>query len=415
MDLARQGPRKRRRAVVLGALGAAGVALALTFWRAPLAAAPAIDKSSIWIERVRRGDLLRQVPVQGTLVPERVQWLSAAQAAHVAEILLRPGAQVEPDSVVVVLENVELELAALEAERQAASAASALIQLDVRTEAEEKAELALLGGLRAELESAERHAASAEQLARQALISDAEHKDSLSTKAGLAARVGAAEQRHHVLLSGRHRQLEAQRAELLHLREIANFRRRQLAGLEVRAGIRGVVQEVPLERGQWVAIGALLAKIAEPGHLKADVKVAEANARDVYRGMPVRFDSPAGNFRGHVERVDPAVVAGSVRLEVLLDEALPSGARTDQAVFGYVELEQLKDVLYVARPAGVQEGAPAGLYRLDPDHTHATRITAQLGRGSAKEVEIKTGLSEGEEIVVSDVSSFEMAPRIQLK
>lgn len=400
---------------MLSALAAAGASAALTVWRAPLAAAPAFDKSTVWIERVRRGDLLRQVPVQGTLVPEHVQWLSAAQAARVKEIVLRPGAAVEPDSVVLILENVELELAALEAERQAASAASALIQLDVRTESEEKAELSVLGGLRAELEAAERHAASAEALAKQALISDAEHRDSISAETGLAARVKAAEARHQVLLTGRQRQLDAQRTELLHLQKIAAFRQQQLAGLRVRAGLRGVVQEVPLERGQWVMAGTLLAKIAEPDHLKADVRVAEANARDVQRAMAVRFESPAGNFRGHVARIDPAVVGGSVRLEVLLEEPLPSGARTDQAVIGYLEIEQLKDVLHVARPAGAQDEASAGLYRLEPDHTHATRITAQLGRGSAKEVEIKTGLSEGDEIVVSDVSSFEMAPRIQLK
>jgi HlyD family secretion protein len=411
--------RRPKSKVRTGALGAAAcvvlIGLVGTLWKSSAAAAPAVDRGSVWTERVKKGDLLRQVPVQGTLVPEHVQWLSAVSAARVGHIVLRAGAQVEPDSVVMVLENADLELAALEAEHQAASAESALIQLDVKTEADAKLEESTLAGLRADLRDAGRHAEAAERLAPEGLMSELDHRDAENKAHGLADRLKTEESRLAVLMTGRDRQLAAQRAEVARLREIALFRRRQLAALEVRAGIRGVVQDVPLENGQWVAVGTLLAKVAEPDLLKADVRVAESYAKDVHKGLSVRFEAPTGDYRGHVTRVDPSVVAGTVRLEVALDGALPPGARADQTATGYVEIEKLGDVLYVARPSGAQDEATAGVFRLDSDHVHATRIAARLGRGSAREVEVVGGLAEGDEIVVSDTSAWETADRIRLK
>jgi HlyD family secretion protein len=189
--------------------------------------------------------MLRQVPVQGTLVPEHVQWLSAVSAARVARIVLRAGAVVDPDTVVVALENADLELAALDVERQAATAESALIQLDVRTRAEQKVQEAGLAGLNADLRDAERHATAASRLAPEGLISAMDYRDSQNKAQGLLDRVQIEESRRDVLGSGRGRQLAAQEAEVAHLREIAKFRRRQLAALEIRAGIKGVVQDVP--------------------------------------------------------------------------------------------------------------------------------------------------------------------------
>jgi multidrug resistance efflux pump len=390
--------------------------LAAVLWRSTATAAvPTVESTSIWTDRVHRGDLLRQVPVQGALVPEHVQWLSATSAARVARIVMRPGAQVDPDTTVLVLENAELELAALESERQASSAASALIQLDVRTHSDEKLQESSLAALRADLRDAERRATAADRLASQGLMGEIDHADAVGKAKGLAERVAAEESRRQLLDMGRSRQIVAQQAEVERLQEIARFRHRQLASLEVHAGIHGIVQEVPLENGQWVAIGTVMAKIAEPDHLKADVKVAETNARDVRRGQAVRFEMPSGNFRGRITRVDPSVVAGSVRLEVALEGDLPSGARADQAVSGYVEIEKLENVLYVARPAGAQDGSSVGVFRLDPERVHASRTTARLGRGSARDVEVVGGLAAGDEIVVSDTSSWETSDRIRLK
>jgi multidrug efflux pump subunit AcrA (membrane-fusion protein) len=336
-------------------------------------------------------------------------------AARVARIAVRPGAAVEADTVVMVLENSELELAALEAERQAAGAETALVQLDVRALAEERLQQASLASLRSDLRDAERHANAAERLAPEGLMSDLDRGGALEKANGLRERVTTEEQRRAVLETGRTRQLAALRAEALRLHEIARFRRQQLAALEIRAGIRGVVQDIPLQNGQWVAVGTVLAKVAEPDRLKAEVKVAEANAKDLRRGLAVRFESPTGPFAGHVERVDPAVIGGSVRLDVMLDGLLPVGARPDQAVTGMVDIEKLPDVLFVARPAGALEGATVGVFRLEPDHQHASRVTARLGRASAKEMEVLSGLAEGDEIVVSDTTAWDGSSRIRLK
>jgi len=416
VDIARKAPRRLPRTVLVAVVGAVLLLGCIgTFWRSSAAAATTVDRSTVWIERVRRGELVRQVPIQGTFVPEHVQWLSAASAARVARIFLRPGARVEPDSVVLVLENAELELAALEAERQAAAAESALVTLDVRTGSDQKLEESTLAGLRADLRDARRHADAADRLAPEGLMSDLDHRDAQNKVAGLLDREQSEEAREQVLVTGRERQLAGQRAELARLREIAAFRRRQIAALQVRAGIQGVVEDVPLENGQWVAIGTVMAKVAEPDRLKADMRVAEGDARDLHKGLGVRFDAPAGGLRGYVERVDPTVIAGSVRVEVTLDGPLPAGARADQTVSGTVEIEKLYDVVCVARPAGAQEGATLGVFRLEPDHVHADRVTARLGRGSAREIEVVVGLAPGDEIVVSDTSTWETTGRVRLK
>jgi multidrug efflux pump subunit AcrA (membrane-fusion protein) len=358
---------------------------------------------------------VREVPVQGTLVPEHVQWLSAVSAARVAHIAVRLGTVVDPDTVVVELENADLELARLEAEHQAASAEATLIQLDVSTSVAEKQQESMVAGMRTELRDAQRHAVAADQLAAQSLVGELDHADALNRAHGLLERLGAETARAEVIESGRQRQLRAQRAEITRLQDIASFRRSQIAALKVRAGVHGVVQEIPLQNGQWVAIGTLLAKVAEPDLLKAEVKVAEANARDLHRGLAVRFESPSGPFRGRVDLVDPTVVGGSVKLTVALDDPSPAGARADQTVTGFVEIETLHDVLFVARPAGARDGDEVSLFRLESDGVHARRTRVALGRGSARTMEVLRGLAPGDTVITSDTSTWEAGERVRLK
>ncbi len=419
MDVARE---PRSRAAKLAPAFAVGLALTAmatvavaSLVRSRAAVAPLVDRASVWTSRVERGDLVREVPTQGTLVPEHVQWLSAVSAARVARIVVRPGAVVDPDTVVVELENADLELARLEAEHQAANAETALIQLDVTTTVNEKQQDATLAGLRADLRDAERHASAAERLAPQGLMSDLDHDDAMNRADGLAARLTSETSRAEAIVSGRGRQLAAQRAEIARLREIAQFRRCQIGALQVRAGIRGVVQEIPLENGQWVAVGTLLAKVAEPDRLKAEVKVAEGNARELHRGLRVRFEAPSGSFVGRIDRVDPAVVGGSVKLTVPLEGPLPPGARADQTETGFVEIDTLHDVLFLDRPAGARDGGAVPLFRLDPDGARAHRTTVALGRGSGRRVEVESGLSAGDTVIVSDTSTWEATDAIRFK
>lgn len=372
-----------------------------------------VERAGVWTERVQRGDLVRQVLAQGTLVPEEVRWLSAESAARVKRISVRPGEAVRADTVVLVLENSELELAALEAERAAATADSLLIQLDVRTDIERRAHSTQLLALQKDLKQATRDAGIVERLQPGGLVSAQEVGATRDSAESLRAQVESERALEQALKRGRRRQLAAQRSEGQRLQEIAAFRQKQLAALEVRAGIAGIVQEIPLESGQWVAIGTTLAKVAKPEKLKAEVRVSQQDAGSVHRGMGVRFESPAGEFRGRVERVDPAVVSGSVRVEVILDGELPAGARVDQSVTAHIEIETLRDVLYVARPSGVQESSSTPLYRMQDADT-ADRITARLGRASNKHIEIQGGLEEGDEVIISDTSSWESVEHVVL-
>lgn len=392
-----------------------GAVLARTAHRSAASAGPVVEHGSLVTARVERGVFVRQVPAQGTLVPEHVQWLSAVSAARVAKIHVRPGALVEPDTIVLTLENAELELAALQAEQQAATARAALIQSDVSTSALEEQQESSLAAYRSDLRDAQRHSAAAAQLAPMGLISDLDHGDVDNKVQGLSERVAAESARRQVLHTGRARQLEAQRAEVARLDEIARFRRKQLAALEVHAGIHGVVEDVPLQNGQWVAIGTVLAKVAEPDHLKAEVKVAEGNARELHKGLSVTFEAPSGAFHGHVERVDPSVVGGTIRVDVELDDAPPPGARADQSVTGYVEIDRIPDALHVERPSGAQDVSTAGVFRLDPDGARATRVTARFGRGSARDIEVAGGLVAGDVVVVSDTSAWDGAESVRIK
>ncbi len=377
--------------------------------------ATAVERSSVLTDVVRRGDLLRQVPAQGTLVPEHVTWLSATSAGRVARIAVRPGAEVEPDTVVLVLANADLELAALEADRAAATAEAALVSLDVKSDADNVAAAAAAATLRRELAHANDARATADRLADAGLLSGLERADTTTKAAVLGDRLTGEEARMRVLTSGRARQLAAQRTEVARLRDIAAFARGRVAALEVRAGTRGIVQDIALESGQWVAVGAQLARIAEPGRLKGDLRVSEAEAADVRRGLPVRFEHGGATFRGRVERVDPAVAKGTVRLEVLIDDALPPGVRADQAATAWIEIETLTNVLHVARPAGALPRVRADVFRVSPDGRGATRTTVQLGRASAREIEIASGLAEGDTVVVSDVAVPSDVPHLRFK
>lgn len=415
MDVARKPRSRATRLAPAVVAGLVGVLAVVSLFRSQAVAAPVVERASVWTSRVERGDLVREVPAQGTLVPEHVQWLSAISAARVAHIAVRPGAVVDPDTVVVELENADLELARLEAEHQAANAEAALIALDVSTAVAGKQQESTLSGLRADLRDAERHASAAESLAPQGLMSDLDHSDAMNKARGLAERLANETSHAEVIASGRQRELAAQRAEIVRLRDIAAFRRRQLSALQVRAGIHGVVQDIPLENGQWVAIGTVLAKVAEPDRLKAEVKVAEGNARELHRGLTVRFEAASGPFRGRIDRVDPAVVAGSVKLTVAFVDTLPPGARADQTVTGFVEIDTLHDVVFVNRPAGARDGEGMSLFRIEGDGTYARRTSVTLGRGSGRQVEIAQGLTPGETVIVSDTSTWQATDRVRLR
>jgi HlyD family secretion protein len=417
MDIVREGfaERKRKKQIVWISAAAVGV-LALTVVLARLKpAAPSVDRGAVWIDAVRRGPMVRQVRGPGTLVPEEFLWIAAATDAQVQRVVIQPGALVTPDSVILELVSPEVTQAALEAESQLRAAEADYQNLEAQLASQALTQESQAAAVVADAEEARLRAEADTELAKAGLVSSLTQRlstlraDQLKKRADLEARrVGRGEE-------GMRAQLAAQRARVQQLSTLWALRRNQAEGLHVRAGLAGVLQEVPVEAGQRVSPGTNLAKVAEPQKLKAELRIAETQAKDVTIGLPAEIDTRNGIVKGRVVRVDPAVREGTVKVDVALEGALPPGARPDLSVDGTIELERLADVLFVGRPAFGQPGSTVGLFRMEPDGKHAVRVSVKLGRASVNTVEIVEGLGEGDQVVLSDMSSWDAVDRVRLR
>lgn len=412
----RRGPLRRHRLAL-----AAAVAVALTLALATAAigqlraAPPTFTRAGLWFGVVERGEMVREVQGNGKLVPEQLQWVTALSAARVEAIFVRPGATVDADTVLLELRNPELEVQALEAERAVAAARTALANARSTLRGDALALEDSLAALRGQEATARRRADSDAALGERGYVSVDESQAAKAQIEALDRRVDLGERRLATLGDGAKERLAAQSEELRRLRAIAAFRQEQLAALRVRAGAAGVIQELPLEVGQWVSPGALLAKIARPDRLKARLAIPETQIKDVALGLRARVDTRDGIVDGEVVRVDPAASKGTVTIDVRLDGPLPRGARPDLNIAGTVEIERLADVLFVRQPAFVQPGAAMGLFREDDDGLHATRTNVHLGRLSASTVEVVAGLREGDRVILSDMSKADDVDRIRLE
>jgi multidrug efflux pump subunit AcrA (membrane-fusion protein) len=378
-------------------------------------AAPVVQRESVWIDTVKRGLMLREVQGQGTLVPEEIRWLSATAPARVERTLVKPGSRVSEQTVLLQLANPDLELSVLEADRGLAAARAELVNLQSSQDGQRLAQESLVATLRAELSDAKRRAAADQELAAKGFLSALELAQTKGKADELGGRVGFELKRLDALSSGLAAQLTAQRAQVERLRSIAAYKHREVEALAVRAGVSGVLQELPLQVGQWVAAGTLLAKVAQPERLKAEIRISEIQAKDVQPGQQASVDTYNGVVRGHVLRVDPAVQAGAVKVDIALDGELPAGARPDLSVQATIELERLPGVLFVGRPAFGHGEHSTTIFRLDPATSAATRVPVQLGKSSAKTIEITAGLREGDQVILSDLSAWQTADRIRLK
>jgi multidrug efflux pump subunit AcrA (membrane-fusion protein) len=412
MDIPR--PRSRRRLGTLIAGGVVAVLAALTFGISRLSnAVPSVARTAVWVDTVKRGELKREVRAPGTLVPEQIRWVSSAWPARVEDIYVKPGTKVDADTVLLKLSNPDLELQALEAERQLASTTATIVDLETQGASTRLIAEGALATLNADSETAKRKAQSDRTLSERGMIATQELQTSLEKTRELSKRVELEQRRLDVVAAGLSTQLAAQREQLKRLKAVAEFRRQQVEGLTVRAGIAGVLEDLPLERGQWVAAGVTLAKVARPDALKAELHIAEAQAHDVTIGQRASIDTRHGIVPGVVTRVDPAVLNATVKVDVALEGPLPKGARPDLSVDGSVELERLPDVLFVGRPAFAQNEGPAELFRLEGDG--AVKVGVTLGRGSVALVEVTQGLKEGDAVILSDMSQYDSNERVQLK
>jgi multidrug resistance efflux pump len=414
LDIARPpAPKRRRYALIAG--GLAAVVLTTVALARLEPAAPTVERATLWTDSVQRGAMIRQVRGPGTLVPERTRWISAVTAGRVEAILVQPGATVEPETVLLELSNPEVQLQMLEAQRQLAAAEAELVNLQTSLETQRLNQDAAVASARANYQEAARTANTSEQLAERGLIARNDASTAKDRAAELATRLRIEEQRLEVMARSAASQLTVQRSQVERLRSIETFQRRQIEALRVRAGASGVVQEVSLQIGQWANPGATLARLVEPGRLKAVLRVPETQARDVTLGQAAAVDTRNGVVPGRVVRIDPAVQNGTVTVDVALEGELPRGARPDLSVDGTIEIERLADVLHLGRPAYGQPESTVGLFRLAADGKSATRIPVKLGRGSVNRIEILEGLSAGDVVILSDMSAWDAAERVKVK
>jgi HlyD family secretion protein len=404
--------RMRHLAIAGGAVVVLGVTLGLTRLRP---AAPRVERGSVWIDAVKRGPMLRQVRGLGTLVPEEVRWVPSPTDARVERILVQPGTVVTADTVIMELSNPDLELAALDAETQARTDEAQYAETEAQIQTLQLEREASAARVQAEYEQARLRTESDAELAREGLIADLTLKLSQVGTRELANRHRLEVKRLSAAATGARAQLAAQRALVAQRRAEARLRRSQARALAVSPGLGGVLQQVPVEVGQRVAAGAVLAKVAEPTRLKAVIRVPETQAKDVQIGQPVSVDTRNGVVAGKVARVDPAVQNGTVTVDVTLTDALPAGARPDLTVDGTIELERLADVVYVGRSAQAQPDATITIFKLEPDGATATRTKVKLGRASVSTIEVKEGLQPGDQVVLSDTSAWDASDRIRLE
>jgi multidrug resistance efflux pump len=407
--------KKKKLPYVLAAVGVV-VLIAITLGLSKLrAAAPTVPRDGVWVDAVKRGPMVRQVKGPGTLVPEYVRWLTADTAGRVEKIHLRPGAQVKPDTVILELSNPDVQLQALEAERELAESQAQLVALKTElTNAGYNAEAAM-ATLQAETNDAQRRAEYNANLLKKEYIAPVEAQQADEKAEEMTKRLELEKKRVGVISDSQRQRVAAQLGQIERLRAVATFRRKQVEGLIVRAGETGILQELPLQLGQWVTPGVLLARVVKPERLKAELRIAETQARDVSIGQKVAVDTRNGIAEGTVARVAPGASQGTVLVEVSLPGELPRGARPDLTVEGTVELERLNNVLFVGRPAGAQSGATVSLFRMQNGSDEAERVQVRLGRSSVNTIEVLQGLSEGDQVVLSDMTQWDNAERVKLK
>ncbi|HJQ38669.1 MAG TPA: HlyD family efflux transporter periplasmic adaptor subunit [Thermoanaerobaculia bacterium] len=417
MDISRPelGEKRRRRQYIIGGIIVLFVALAAFGVSRMKPAVPEVDGSGLFIDVVKRGPMVRQVRGTGVLVPENVRWIPASTDARVERIVVRPGTPVHPDTVVLELSNPEVEQAARDAELQLGAAMAEMRKREVELESSILAQRANAAGIDAQLSDARAQEAVDEELARNGLTSELTLKRSKSRAAELAGRSEIEKKRLEIARKAADAELAVERSRVEQLRQLTQLRQSHRGALLVRAGIEGVLQQLPVEIGQRVAAGAPLAKVAQPLPLKAELRVAETQARDVAIGQLVVIDTRNGMANGRVSRVDPAVQNGTIGVDVAIDGELPRGARPDLTVDGVIEIERLADVLFTGRPVQGSDGATISLFRVTPGGDEATQTNVNLGRTSVNNVEIRGGLKEGDRVILSDMSAWSEHQRIRLK
>jgi multidrug resistance efflux pump len=418
MDIARPELKikKRRRQMVFFGVGAVlVVAVSIGVMRLK-PAAPSVERGTVWTDVVKRGSMLRQVRGPGSLMPvqEAVRQIPAETEATVVRIRVLPGTQVQADTVLLEMSNSQVEQAAIDARLQLKAVEAEYLSLRVSLDSNLMTQKAGAATVNADYSQAQRQADTDKALYELGVISGLAYKSSRDKADELTTRNDLEGQRLAINKKAIETQLAQQQAKVDQARTLAALKQKQLDALKVHAGITGVLVDLPMQVGQHVQPGTMLAKVVQPEHLMAALKIAETQARDVQFGEPASIDTHNGVISGTVMRVDPAVQNGTVTVDVKLTGELPRGARPDLSVDGTIDLERLDNVLYVGRPAFGQENSTISLFRLDSDGKEAARVPVKVGRESVNSIQIFEGLHEGDTVILSDMSRWDKTDRIQL-
>lgn len=398
--------KKQRKKLIYSGVGIAAVAAVVLAVMTLDPASPSVARNAVWMDTVRNGEFVREVRGPGTLVPKEIRWVPAASAGRVERILAKPGARVEADTILAELSNPELMQQADEARWQAEAAMADWRSLEAELDRQLLDAQAGLIAVRADYESARIQAEAEVELAKQGVVSKLQARQSELRADQFKVRLPLEEQRIERLEASIQAQLDARQAVVEQAKRLGAQRDKQVVDLQIKAGISGVLQQVSVEEGQQVALGANVARVARPEELIAELRIAETQARDVLLDQVVRVDTRNGIVPGRVIRIDPAVQNGTVQVDVELTADLPVGARPDLSVDGTIEIERLTNVVFVGRPAYGQPGSTLGLFRVDEDG-RARRVQVALGRASVNLIEVRSGLEPGDQVVLSDTSQWE--------
>src|SRR5438876_5577102 len=416
MDVPRAGvaAKKRKRRILIISASAVGLILATFALSRLKPAVPSVDRSTVWIDTVKRGPMVRQVRGLGTLVPEDIRWITANTEGSVEKILIWPRTKVEPGDVILELTSPELEQSAHDAELQAKGAEAELATMRATLQREYLDQESKTTAAHSAYEQAKMERQRNDQLAKNGLVADLVYKTSKIKEEECQKSDEIEQKRLAFSRDSIEPQLASKQAAVDQANQLAKLKLDQVEALHVKAGMSGVLQQLPVDVGQRVKMGDNLARVADPTKLKAEIKIAETQAKDIQIGEKVTIDTRNGVVTGRVTRVDPAVEQGTVKVDAQIDGELPKGARPDLTVDGTIELERLEDVIYVGRTAFGQENNTVGIFKLVSGSSEAVRTPAKLGRSSVNSIEIVVGLQPGDQVILSDTSAWDAHERIRL-
>jgi len=411
--------KKKIRRIIYGAVALVAIIVITVGVSRLKPAAPSVDRATVWVDTVKRGQMLRQVRGSGTLVPEDIRWISATTAGRVERIVLRAGAVVEPTTVILELSSPDVEQAHREAQLAYQSALAAYENRKADLQSALLTQESNVATIEANYSQASLDLEANLQLEKDGLVSSLLVKQKKGQVAELKNRLSVEEKRLEITRAGTKSQLAPQESDIAQKKAAADLQARRLDDLKVKAGMSGVLQCVcstpttQVERGAQVNPGSNLARVANPSMLKAELRIAETQTKDIRIGQYAEVDTRNGVVKGKVSRIDPASSNGTVGVDVTLEGALPSGARPDLSVDGTVRLEELNNIIYVGRPAFGQENSSVSLFKVGADG-EAVRTTVKLGRSSVNTIEIVEGLQPGDQVILSDMSTYDEYQRVRL-